>query len=218
MSAADVASSRREALRRAAVGAGAIAAAGLVRPTAAGAQGTTGDEDLRDFLVEAVALEQLAVLAYEAAAKQADADLRETLERFRDQEQAHATALRAALDTLGFDPPPVPSSLTDSAAFEGVEGLDEEASRSLVRALEELDGLSGTGAFLRYLLSLESDQLSYYAGPGAEVESVDLTTTNAEIAGCEAQHALVLGEALGQDPARAAAEPARVAADAVPAS
>ena len=117
--------SRRETLRLAALG--AIAAAGFARPALAGAQ-SASDEDLRDFLVGAISLEQLAVLAYSTAAREGDTDIGPTLETFRDQEQAHANALRQALDTLGFDVPDAPDSATDTGAFEDVDGLDSEQS------------------------------------------------------------------------------------------
>ena len=57
---------RRDALRAAAIGAGAVAGAGLLRPLTALAQSST-DEDLRDFLAPTIALEQIAVFAYDAA-------------------------------------------------------------------------------------------------------------------------------------------------------
>jgi rubrerythrin len=208
--------SRREALRNAALGAGALAAAGLASPALATAQ-SPADEDLRDFLVEAISLEQLAVLAYSTAASDGGTDQRPTLELFGDQEQAHATALRAALDSLGFDPPAAPDSTTDRAAFEGVEGLDEAASKRLVDLLDELDGLKSSREYFEYLAEVESEQLAFYAGPGAEVESVDLATTSAEIAGCQAQHLVVLGSQLGESAEAAAADAAAAAADAVPA-
>jgi hypothetical protein len=206
--------SRREALRRAAAGAGALALAGLAQPALAAAQ-SPDDEDLRDFLVEAISLEQLAVLAYGTAARDGGTDQRPTLELFRDQEQAHASALRSALDSLGFDLPAAPDSTTDSAAFEGVEGLDEDASKKLTGLLDELHGLNSPGEYFRYLAELESAQLAFYAGPGAEVESVDLATTSAEIAGCQAQHLVVLGGQLGESAEQAAADAAAAAGDAI---
>lgn len=208
--------SRRETLRTAALGAGALAAAGLVRPALAGAQ-SPDDEDLRDFLVEAIALEQLAVLAYATAAREGDTEIGPTLELFRDQEQAHANALRQALDTLGFDLPDAPDSSTDTGAFEDVEGLDTDASERLLDLLDELDGLSRPRQYLDYLTRLEDEQIRYYTSQGPAVDSVDLTTTSAEIAGCQAQHVLVLLSELGRTDVEAAAAPARTALEAVPA-
>ncbi len=209
--------SRRETLRLAALGAGAVAAAGFARPALAGAQ-ATGDEDLRDFLVGAISLEQLAVLAYSTAAREGDTDIGPTLETFRDQEQAHANALRQALDTLGFDLPDAPDSATDTGAFEDVDGLDSEQSERLLDLLDELDGLSSPRQYLGYLARLEDEQLTYYTSEGPAVDSVDLTTTSAEIAGCQAQHSVVLLTELGRTEADAAAAPAKTALDAVPAA
>ena len=209
--------SRRETLRLAALGAGAIAAAGFARPALAGAQATE-DEDLRDFLVGAISLEQLAVLAYSTAAREGDTDLGPTLETFRDQEQAHANALRQALDTLGFDLPDAPDSATDTGAFEDVDGLDSEQSERLLDLLDELDGLSSPRQYLDYLARLEDEQLTYYTSEGPVVDSVDLTTTSAEIAGCQAQHSVVLLTELGRTEAEAAAAAAKRALDAVPAA
>jgi hypothetical protein len=209
--------SRREALRGAALGAGALAAAGLMRPALAGAQ-APADEDLRDFLVEAISLEQLAVLAYATAARDGGTDDADQLETFRDQEQAHANALRNALDSLGFDLPEAPDSPTDTGAFEDVEGLSTEMSENLLDLLAELDGLSGARQHYDFLAKVEDEQLTFYTANGPTVESVDLTITCAEIAGCQAQHAIVLGAAIGQPPARTAAAVGRTAAEAIPAA
>lgn len=206
---------RRETLRTAALGLGALATAGLVRPALAGAQ-SPDDEDLRDFLVEAISLEQLAVLAYATAARDGDTEIGPTLEVFRDQEQAHANALRQALDTLGFDLPDAPDSSTDTGAFEDVEGLDTAVSERLLDLLDELDGLSKPRQFLDYLARLEDEQIRYYTSQGPTVDSVDLTTTSAEIAGCQAQHVLVLLSELGRTDVEAAAAPAKTALEAVP--
>ncbi|MFL5870333.1 MAG: hypothetical protein ACJ75R_04575, partial [Solirubrobacterales bacterium] len=91
---------RREALRTAALGAGALAGAGLLRPVAAFAQ-STADDDLRDFLAPTIALEQIAAFAYNAAAgaNGVKPDEKTTFLHLRDQEQAHANALRQALDS-----------------------------------------------------------------------------------------------------------------------
>ena len=59
------------------------------------------------------------MFAYNAAAEAngASAELKTTFDRLRDQEQAHANALRQALDSLGFDLPDAPDSPTDSGVF-----------------------------------------------------------------------------------------------------
>lgn len=194
----DSPTSRRQALRRAGLTAAALAGASIARPPAALAQ-SSDDEDLRDFLVAAIALEQLTVLAYATAARQAGAGAE--LERFRDQEQAHASALRSALDSLVFDAPDAPSSPADTDVFDGVEGLDNDQASELKRLLGELEDLGGTGQALRLLDELEQRQLELYLDQGPGLDSEDLATTAAEIAGCQAQHRVVLRERLGAAPA-----------------
>ena len=198
--------SRREALRRAALGAGVVAAAGLARPAGAFAQATS-DEDLRDFLVPSIALEQIAALAYATAADAngVGGELKQRFELFRDQEQAHANALRSALDELGFDPPEPPDSPTDTGVFDDVDGIDDEVAQDLSNLLGGLDGLKDPKEFLDYLTDVERNQILQYVVGGAKVDSEDLSTTSAEIAGCQAQHLYVLRRELGDNPADALA-------------
>ena len=78
-----------------------------------------------------------------------------TLETFGDQEEAHASALRSAIDELGFDPPDQPDSPSDTAVFDDVEGLDADAADELSDLLSELDGLKGRDRLLEYLAKVE---------------------------------------------------------------
>jgi rubrerythrin len=194
---------RREALRRGAIAAGALAAGGLLRPALASAQGTE-NEDLRDFLAEAIGLEQITVLAYATAAEQADPDGRQLLEDFRDQEQAHATALRSALDSLGYDPPDAPDTPEDDGVFDDIDGLDEDTATELKELLASIGDTNGADGFLELLADLESRQISYYVAEAPGLDSYDLATTSAEIAGCQAAHLVVLREQVGDAPADAA--------------
>jgi rubrerythrin len=204
--------SRRETLRRAARAAGAVASAGMLRPALAAAQ--TEDEELRDFLVEAIGLEQVTVLAYSTAADQAGPDLKRVLEELRDQEQAHANALRSAIDELGFDPPEAPDSPTDTEVFDGVEGLDDDAAKTLTDRLEAIGDADGLDQLLDQLLSLEDEQITYYCTEGPRLDSYDLATTAASIAGCQAQHVVLLETEVGHEPGDAAASVAETAAQA----
>jgi len=200
----EAAQTRRDALRRATLAAGALAAAGALRPALALGQ-SSNDDDLRDFLVEAIGLEQIAVLAYSTAtdANGVEAKLKTTLEDFREQEQAHATALLSALDELGFDPPAVPNSPSDTGVFDGVDGLDDATASHLKDLLSGLDGLKSSDQYLNYLAKLEREQLDIYIGAAQGLDSEDLSTTGAEIAGCEAEHLVVLRTELGDAPAQA---------------
>ncbi len=210
----DPATTRREALRRAALGAGALTVAGLAQPVAAIAQ-APDDEDLRDFLVEAIGYEQVTVLAYSTAAEASGVTpgLKTTLEAFRAQEQAHADALRSALDGLGFDPPAAPDSATDTAVFDEVEGLSDEARDALTGQLDALDELDGGPAkkLLELLAELEGEQLSLYVARAPALDSEDLSTTATEIAGCQAQHLVALGQELGDSAADAVASASETA-------
>lgn len=200
------AASRREAIRRAALAAGAIAAAGalpaLLRPAAARAQASE-PERLRDFLAPAIALEQIGELAYSTAAQTAGGGARRSLERLRDQEQAHADALRSALDSLGYDLPEEPEAADDAEVFD-VEGIDEERRSELTDLLEGLETLEREGELLDYLISLERAQTGYYLEAAPELESEDLARTSAELVASHAQQLVVLRLARGEDPGAAA--------------
>jgi rubrerythrin len=181
-------STRRDALRLAGVGAGALALPALLRPAIARGQ-SEDDDELGDFLEQAIDLEQAATLAYETAAdaKGVDADLKRSFELFREHEQAHATALRQALDSLGFD---LPDELTDPADSDQLDGIDK---------------LKTPNEFLAFLVGLEQDQLRFYVEDAPPLDSEDMRRTSAEILGCQAQHLVVLREAQGAAPEVAAA-------------
>lgn len=195
--------SRREALLSAALGAGALAAGSLLGPAAARAQ-SEDEEGLRDFLVEAVGRSQLAVLAYASAAELAgmDPNRKATLERLRDQDQAHANALRKALDTLGFDPPDAPDSPEDTGVFDDVEGLDDDAAGELQAALSDLADLKTAPEHVVYIVEAERAQIDYYLASAPGLGSEDLAITSAEIVGSLSQHIVVLQSAEGKDPAK----------------
>jgi rubrerythrin len=192
------------------LGTGALAAAALlapiVRPASARAQ-STDDEALRDFLVPSIVLEQIAALAYDVAAdaRGTSPEEKRTLERFRDQEQAHANALRSALDSLGFDLPEDPDSTRDTEVLEDVEGLEDERAADLRQLLDELDGLESRDELLEYLSALEDEQIAHYLAAAPGLDSEDLAKTSAEIVGNQAQHLVVLRLTLGDDPATAVA-------------
>jgi rubrerythrin len=203
------ATTRRAALARAALGSAAVAGAAMVppllRPSRARAQ-DDDDETLRDFLAPAIALEQVAALAYDTAAdaETTDQRSRKLFERFRDQEQAHANALRSALDSLGFDLPDAPDSPSDAEVVEDVDGIEDARAAELADLLGGLEGLREQRELLDYLVEIEREQVRFYLDAAPDLDSEDLGHTSAEIVGNQAQHLVMLRLALGDDPAAAA--------------
>ena len=196
--------SRREALRAAAIGAGLVAAGGLVRPVAATAQ-STDDEDLRDFLAEAIALEQIGVLAYALASESKGVDARtgRLFERLRDQDQAHANAFRQAIDSLGFDASDAPADPGDSAVYDDAEGIDDELAKDLSALLARLADPEDRGEWLGLLLEIEQREIRFYLARAPALDSTDLAITSAEIAANQAQHMIALETAAGTEPVEA---------------
>jgi hypothetical protein len=198
----ELAHSRREALRRAGLAAGALAATGMLRPAIAAAQ-SSSDDDLRDYLVPAVGLEQITVLAYARAIDAVDPDTRDQLTAFRDQEQAHASAWREALDSLGFDAPDAPNAPDDTTIFDGVDGLDDDTASSYKELLGKVGEASTPNQFYDLLADLEKRQIAYYVAGAPTVDSYDLARTSAEISGCQGAHLIAVSELRGDSPADA---------------
>jgi rubrerythrin len=192
---------RREALRTAALGAGALAGVGLLRPVAALAQ-TSSDDDLRDFLAPAIALEQVAAFAYDSALEaQGITDAQTKIfTRFRDQELAHASAWRQALDNLGFDLPGAPTATNDTGAFD-VDGISEDQRNELASTLKRIDDLKKVDDYIDYLTELEDKEIAYYADNAPAVDSEDLANVSAQVAANQAQHLVVLDSERKQKPA-----------------
>lgn len=193
---------RRDVLRRAALAAGTLSTPGLLRPALAAAQ---DDPSLEDFLSEAVVLEQIAVVAYSSASAALDGqrELSRSLQRFERHEQIHATALRSALDSLGIEPPSAPSAPDDAPAIEGAERIGAERTEELVELLGEIGELEGRDEHLEHLIEIENEQLALYLGATPGFDAEDLVRTGVEIAACQAQHIVVLREAMGAPPAEA---------------
>ncbi|HSI81149.1 MAG TPA: ferritin-like domain-containing protein [Solirubrobacterales bacterium] len=202
------AATRRAALRRWMLAAGALATPVLLRPPVASAQDDEDPAVLEEFLVEAIVLEQITVLAYATAGGELEDDRRlaRTLERFERQEQIHAKALRSALDSIGVELPDAPASPDDVQAIEDAGAIDDERAEELTGLLGELDGLTGRDELLEHLIRLEEEQLRYFLDQAPTLEAEDILRTGVEIAACQAQHIVVLREALGASPAEAVPE------------
>ena len=196
---------RRDVLRAGALTAGALAVGGLVRPLSAAAQASTETEDLRDFLAEAIAREQILALAYAGAgrAEGVAPELEGSLEHFRTQVQAHVNALESAIESIGYDGPEAPSDPEDDGVFDGVDGIDSDTATELGEQLAKLADPTSERDHLDLLFTLENQLIDYYAASFAALDSEDLRTTCAEIAGNLAQHVAVLSVAKGEPLAKA---------------
>jgi hypothetical protein len=192
-----VATSRREALRAGALAAGAVAVGGLVSPLRAAAQVSQETEDLRDFLGPAIAREQITALAYAEAdtANGVDAGLKRSLERFREQTQAHVNALTSAIESIGYDAADAPSDPQDDGAFDGADGIDSDTATELSDLLAKVGEPKNAKEFLELLIELELDEIGVYLDQAAALDSEDLRTTSAQIAANQAQHLVVLRQA-----------------------
>jgi rubrerythrin len=187
---ADYEATRRDAVRRGLVAGGAVVAAASVplflRVRNAFAQ-TTGDPAI---LQEAIGLEQTAVVSYEHAAngRLLKGEVRETARLLAEQEQQHADALKVAFENLGGTAPEPPEP-------DAVEGLTD---------------LKTQDEFLRFAIELENMLVVAYDEASGRLVSSELVKTGAEIVSSEAQHLVVLRQALGRNPLPEAFEAGRI--------
>jgi rubrerythrin len=177
---ADYEATRRDAVRRGLIAGGAFVAATsiplLIRVRNAFAQ-STGDPAILESAIE---LEQTAVVSYDHAAnaKLLKGDLKDTAKLFADQEQEHVDALVVAFESLGGAAPEPPEP-------DSVEGLTE---------------LNSQRDFLEFAIELENMAIVAYDEASAKLVSSELVKTGAEIVANEAQHLVVLRQALGANP------------------
>lgn len=169
---------RRELLRRG----GGAAALGLLG-AAAPAMAQAGARTDAELLASIVGIEQASALTYDRATERlaADEPVARALARFADQEREHARAMVPALQAAGGDVPPPP---TEAAAVPG-----------LPRALK-----SGRRPTLAFCATLEDAAISAYYEAQGELRDPELLRRTASIMSCQAQHQVVLRQALGRDP------------------
>ena len=174
--------SRRELVRRGIAIGGAVVAAGAIpfflRVRNAFAQA----EDDASVLEAAVGLEQQAVVAYTAAADSGKLGRSERVARlFAGQEQEHADGLTRALRDRGGSPPPKPAGAMDIPGLAAAAGGD---------AMD----------ILGFAVELETMAVAAYYDAHGKLGAPELLATGASIMGNEAQHLVVLRQALGRNP------------------
>ena len=161
-------SSRREALRLAAIGAGAVAAAGLARPALAAGPGARrrGPARLPRRGDRARAAHRARLLdrgRRDGGTEQRAARSSTFATRSRRTPTHCGPRSTRSASTL----PTPPDSTTDSAVFEDVDGLSAEAAERLIDLLEELDGARGAARAARLAAQARAEQLALYIGQGA---------------------------------------------------
>lgn len=177
---AEYEATRRDAMRRGIALGGAVLAAtsipALLKVRTAFAQ-ANGDAAI---LEAAIGLEQTAVVAYDTAATSGllDDTVTGVAELFRDQEQEHADGLIAALEDLGGTAPKPP-------APEDIDGLGNLQSQADVAS---------------FAIELETMAVAAYYDAHGQLKDEALLRTGASIMANEAQHLVVLRQAIGENP------------------
>jgi rubrerythrin len=179
---AEYESSRRELIRRGiAVGGGVVAASAiptLLHVRDAFARASTD----ADVLESAIDLEQVAVFSYDTAARSGKLGKATGVAKlFRDQEQEHANALIQAQKDLGGRIANKPERVAD------VQGLGEAAA-------------GGSTGILRFAEQLETMAVAAYYDAQGKLKDPKLLSSGASIMADEAQHLVVLRQALKQPP------------------
>jgi rubrerythrin len=142
---------------------------------------SSGDAEI---LSSAIHLEQVAVLAYAAAidSGRLTPAFAKIATRFRDHEQAHADTLTTALTDLGGTPPP---KATQADLLEVVTGLA---------------GARSQADFANLAIELEMAAVAAYLDAHRKLIEAKLLQTGASIMANEAQHLVVLRQAVKRDP------------------
>jgi rubrerythrin len=174
--------SRRELAQRGIAVAGTVVAAGAI-PFLLGIRNAFAQarDDAR-VLEAAVGLEQQAAFAYTAAADGGELGRFEPVARlFAEQEQEHADALTRALRDRGGAPPPNP---TAAGEVPGLAAVTRGSARDLTRFAVEFEAMA----------------IAAYHDAQARLRAPELLAMAASIMANEAQHLVVLRQALGEDP------------------
>jgi rubrerythrin len=148
-----------------------------------------GDSD-GEILQSAIRLERIAVLAYGFAIDSTllTPALAGVARRFRGHEQAHADALTTALTDLGGTPPPPPKLEDVDSVVEGIGDLRSQAD------------------VVRFAIELETATVAAYYDAQRKLVDAKLLQSGVSIMANEAQHLVVLRQAVHRDPAPRAFE------------
>lgn len=189
---AEFEATRRAAVRRGLAAGGALVGAALV-PALLSVRNAFAAADTDAAIVSAaVRLENTAVAAYAAAARNGAVTpaFRRTATLFGRQEAEHAAALTAALKTLGAAPP---------------TGTDAKLLAPVQRARSQAQVAQAA-------IELETMAVAAYHDAAKRLRGARLLQTAVQIMANEGQHLVVLRQALGRDPVPHAFETGRTTA------
>jgi rubrerythrin len=170
--------------RREAIAAAAAAAAALAVPQLASA--ASEEDDARAALGSVLAVEQIALVAYEAIANRGL--LQDTLNGFLEQERQHVAQLQAVLENTGAKPP-IPPRRT------AIRGLDA--------------ALASRGAALRFAIGIEEQAIAGYELAIGALTDANAMRTGAGAMGTDAQQLVILRQLAGLPPVPSAFEKGR---------
>jgi Ferritin-like domain len=142
---------------------------------------SSGDADI---VAKAITLERVAVLAYGVAidSKLLSPGFARVARRFRGHEQAHADALVTALTDMGGSPPPMPTVKDIDGVAKGIGDVKSQADVA------------------RFAIELEMAAVAAYYDAHSKLIDAKLLQTGASIMANEAQHLVVLRQAVKRDP------------------
>ena len=137
-----------------------------------------------EILESAVKLERIAVLAYTVAidSKLLTPAFTRVAQTFRDHERAHADVLTTALTDLGGAPPPEPEVADIDSVVKGIGALASQADVA------------------NFAIELELATVAAYYDAQRKLIDAKLLQTGASIMANEAQHLVVLRQAVKQAP------------------
>jgi hypothetical protein len=142
---------------------------------------SSGDADI---LAKAITLERVAVLAYGVAIDSTllSPGFASVARRFRGHEQEHADALVTALTDLGGTPPPPPTVKDVDGVVTGIGDVKSEADVA------------------SFAIELEMAVVAAYYDAHRKLIDAKLLQTGVSIMASEAQHLVVLRQAVKRDP------------------
>jgi rubrerythrin len=174
---------RRQLIRRGLGLGGAVIAASSIPLLLSVRNAFAADSADDDILKSAIKLEQVAVLAYDRAIDSGllSASFKRVVQRFRGHEQAHADALSTALTDLG-------GTLAPKATAADIDGV-----------VKGLGSVKSQADVANFAIELEMAAVAAYYDAHSKLVDAKLLQTGASIMANEAQHLVVLRQAVKKD-------------------